>query len=156
MNIGQDPELSKGAGVYLHILWRESDPSRFWLYVGQALIFCVRINNHNDPVRRRKNPCLHYSVWDSAPEMQSRFVTLLTLSQPECHQSHLILNMAEMWMSLVFQTLTGLHLEQFLPDGMTVAWLGYHLNVALPLWQGFTDSKENQAIREATGGRLGF
>jgi hypothetical protein len=43
---------------------------------------------------------------------------------------------------------------QWLPENVKTLWSGHHLNVALPLWQGFTDTTENQAIREATGGRV--
>jgi hypothetical protein len=55
-------------------------------------------------------------------------------------------------MSLVFQTLRGVHLEEFLPEGIVNLWAGSHLNVALPLWQGFTAVPNADAM----GGRLAF
>ncbi|KAJ5658378.1 uncharacterized protein N7484_002027 [Penicillium longicatenatum] len=61
-----------------------------------------------------------------------------------------------MWMCLVFQTLTSFHLDQFLPKDVKSLWAGHHLNVALPLWQGFTDTEGNKNIKEATGGRVNF
>ncbi|KAF9247790.1 hypothetical protein DTO006G1_6085 [Penicillium roqueforti] len=42
LEIGQDTETKKEAGVYLHILWREDETTkRFWLYVGQACVLCL-------------------------------------------------------------------------------------------------------------------
>lgn len=157
LEIGQDPETTTEAGVYLHILWREDDTtSRFWLYVGQACVLCLRIQKHKDPKHRRKNMGLHYSVWGSAMDMKSAFVTLAILDAPSSTQTQLVFNLAEMWMCLVFQTLTSLHLGSWLPKDTNAMWSGNHLNVALPLWQGFTDTQENKAITDAIGGRSTF
>lgn len=88
--------------------------------------------------------------------MKSAFVTLATITAPLCPQTQLVLNLTEMWMCLIFQTLTSLHLSHWLPGNASSMWSGNHLNVALPLWQGFTDTQGNQAIMEAIGGRLTF
>ncbi|KAJ5612829.1 hypothetical protein N7510_006023 [Penicillium lagena] len=151
-----EPETSANGGIYLHILWKESDLTTFWLYIGQASKFCDRILKHNDPRFRYRFPSLHYKVWDSAEEMKSKFVTLASLIPPECRQTQLVFNLAEMWLCLIFQTLPELQMGQWLPEDVKPLWSGHHLNVALPLWQGFTDTKENQAISEATGGRIAF
>jgi hypothetical protein len=45
----------------------------------------------------------------------------------------------EMWMACVFQTLQARDLENFLPESSRKYWSGYHLNIALPLWQNFSD-----------------
>ncbi|OQD66672.1 hypothetical protein PENPOL_c004G04918 [Penicillium polonicum] len=157
LEIGQDPETKKEAGIYLHILWREDETTkRFWLYVGQACVLCLRIEKHKDPRHRSKNMGLHYSVWGSAVDMKSAFVTLAILDPPSSTQTQLVLNLAEMWMCLVFQTLTPLHLGSWLPKNTNAMWSGNHLNVALPLWQGFTDTQENKAIADAIGGRSTF
>ncbi|KAJ5825921.1 hypothetical protein N7474_003059 [Penicillium riverlandense] len=156
IKIGQEPETSADGGIYLHILWKESERTTFWLYIGQASKFCDRIQKHNDPRFRHRNPSLHYKVWDSAKEMKSKFVILATLTPPECPQTQLIFNLGEMWLCLVFQTLPELQMGQWLPEDVKTLWSGHHLNVALPLWQGFTNTTENQAIREATGGRIAF
>lgn len=157
LEIGQDPETKKEAGIYLHILWREDETTkRFWLYVGQACVLCLRIEKHKDPRHRSKNIGLHYSVWGSAVDMKSSFVTLAILNPPSSTQTQLVLNLAEMWMCLVFQTLTSLHLGSWLPKNTNAMWSGNHLNVALPLWQGFTDTQENKAIADAIGGRSTF
>ncbi|CAI7577147.1 unnamed protein product [Penicillium crustosum] len=130
-----DPETKKEAGIYLHILWREDETTkRFWLYVGQACVLCLRIEKHKDPRHRSKNMGLHYSVWGSAVDMKSAFVTLAILDPPSSTQTQLVLNLAEMWMCLVFQTLTSLHLGSWLPKNTNAMWSGNHLNVALPLW----------------------
>jgi hypothetical protein len=88
--------------------------------------------------------------------MKSTFVTLAILAAPSCARTQLVLNLAEMWMCLVFQTLTSIHLSSWLPEQANAMWSGNHLNVALPLWQGFTNTQENQAIADAIGGRVTF
>lgn len=152
--IGRDPTNLKECGVYLHILWRKEQPGIFWLYVGQAVVLCIRIETHNDPYRRRRNPCLHYHIWDLDDNIESVFVTLATDKQPSTPEEQLILNIQEMWMCLVFQTLTPVQLDDYLPEGVQKLWSGNHLNVALPLWQGFTGDKDS--VRDATGGRHAF
>lgn len=126
----------------------------FWLYIGQASDFSDRMKNHNDPLRRYRNPSLHYHIWDSIDDIKSVFVTLATYKKPQCVEDQLILNLGEMWMCLIFQTLRPLHLEQFLPEDVQPLWSGNHLNVALPLWQGFTDKMKN--LQEAIGNRHDF
>ncbi|KAL4788001.1 hypothetical protein BJX76DRAFT_353554 [Aspergillus varians] len=64
--------------------------------------------------------------------------------------------MQEMWMSLIFQTLTSHRLDEYLPKSVKRLWSGKNLNVALPLWQGFTGNKEQRAMEDACGGRLSF
>ncbi|KAF7622865.1 hypothetical protein AFLA_010185 [Aspergillus flavus NRRL3357] len=128
--IGQNPENLSICGVYLHILWRRSNPQNFWLYVGQGAELRERIRTHKNIYRRKRNPSLHYHVWDSAGDMESIFVTLGTSEKPTSVKTQLLLNLLE------------------------ILWSGHHLNVALPLWQGFTD--EDQAVNEAVGGRISF
>ena len=80
------------------------------------------------------------------------FVTLATHEAVTTEEGQLLLNLQEMWMSLIFQTLRGVHLEEFLPGDIENLWAGSLLNVALPLWQGFTAVPN----AEAMGGRLPF
>ncbi|CAI7632618.1 unnamed protein product [Penicillium bialowiezense] len=149
--LGGHPEQSENTGVYLHILWQGDMPDRFWLYVGQASQLNVRISTHNNPYRRGRQRSLHYTVWNSAAKMESVFVTLATHQPVVTTEDQLLLNLQEMWMSLIFQTLRGVHLDEFLPEGENL-WSGSHLNVALPLWQGLTTIPNIDAI----GGRFGF
>ncbi|KAL2828565.1 hypothetical protein BJY01DRAFT_228375 [Aspergillus pseudoustus] len=88
--------------------------------------------------------------------MESLFVALAENDAPSCPTTQLLLNLQEMWMSLVFQTLTSLRLDEYLPKSMPRLWSGNHLNVALPLWQGFTGKDEQAAMQDACGGRLSF
>jgi hypothetical protein len=67
-------------------------------------------------------------------------------------EEQLLLNLLEMWMCLVFQTLRGVHLDEYLPAAARKLWAGCHLNVALPLWQSF-NSVPNA---EVMGGRTAF
>ncbi|KAL3465757.1 hypothetical protein BJX64DRAFT_41944 [Aspergillus heterothallicus] len=155
-SIGRCPENSQRSGVYLHIIWRRYRLGRFWLYVGQAAILRDRLRTHNNPYHRRRNPCLHYHVWDSAADMESVFVTLAENDAPSCPTTQLFLNLQEMWMSLIFQTLTSLRLNEYLPEGVPRLWSGNNLNVALPLWQGFSGDQDQNAMQDACGGRLSF
>lgn len=61
-----------------------------------------------------------------------------------------------MWMACVFQTSTSIHLHEFLPANVDKAWSGHHLNITLPLWQGFTDKKMQSTLEDAIGGRASF
>ncbi|KAE8322237.1 hypothetical protein BDV39DRAFT_218849 [Aspergillus sergii] len=131
--IGQNPENLSICGVYLHILWRRSNPQNFWLYVGQGAELRERVRTHNDIYRRKH----------SAEDMESIFVTLVTSEKPTSVKTQLLLNLHKMWMALVFQTLTSLHLDEYLPDSVNRLWSGHHLNVALPLC-------------EAVSGRISF
>ncbi|KAJ6072758.1 hypothetical protein N7467_010843 [Penicillium canescens] len=150
--LGGSPESSQEAGVYLHILWRQSIPSCFWLYVGQAGVFCVRIGTHKNPWRRQRQRSLHYTIWHSESDMESVFVKLAVHDAFSSEEGQLLLNLQEMWMSLVFQTLRGFHLDEFLPPGSNKLWAGNHLNVSIPLWQSFTAIPN----AETKGGSLAF
>jgi len=44
--------IPKGAGIYLHILWREGE-THSYLYVGQSTETETRIRHHNDPEYRQ-------------------------------------------------------------------------------------------------------
>lgn len=99
---------------------------------------------------------LHYAVWGSASDMKSAFVTLANFANPSSAQMQLVLNLAEMWMCLVFQILTSLHLASWLPEQVNTMWSGNHFNFALPLWQSFTDTQENRVIADAISGRVAF
>ncbi|GIJ83625.1 hypothetical protein Asppvi_002450 [Aspergillus pseudoviridinutans] len=149
-NMGEQPNES---GVYMHILYRRSNPGRFWLYVGQAFKLHERISSHNDPAHRQAQPSLHYHVWESAEDMVSEFVTLAVHKITSSRDDQFILNFQEMWMACVFQTMTAKHLEEYLPESINKAWSGRHLNVAPPIWQGFGDLA---AWKEAIGGTEAF
>jgi hypothetical protein len=97
--------------------------------------------------------CLHYHIWNSSNDICSQFVTLCTFNDRHPH-TQLYINVAEMWMACVFQTLTPPHLDLYLPADVTRLWAGHHLNVALPLWQSFTDDIEDTG--ELLGGRQTF
>lgn len=142
------------SGVYMHILYRRSNPERFWLYVGLAFKLSERISNHNDPSHRRAQPSLHNHVWDSAEDMESEFDTLAVHSLTASKDNQFALNFQEMWMACVFQTMTEKHLAEYLPDSVNKAWTGWHLNVVPPIWQGFT--WDLTAWKEAIGGTAAF
>lgn len=130
---------------------KRSDPSRFWLYVGQAYKLSERISGHNNPIHRRAQPSLHYHVWDSVENMVSKFFSLAVHINTVSKDNQLILNFQEMWMACI---LTAKHLADYLPKDANKAWAGRHLNVVPPIWQGFTG--DSASLREAIGGMEGF
>jgi hypothetical protein len=96
IEIGGNLEDSKDSGVYLHILWRRNVPDCFWLYVGQAMELCVRIVIHNNPYRPKRQPSLHYTIWNSDAETESVFVTLAVHDAVTTIEDQLLLNLQEM------------------------------------------------------------
>ncbi|PLB49413.1 hypothetical protein P170DRAFT_495390 [Aspergillus steynii IBT 23096] len=152
--LGGMPETSSNSGVYMHILWRQNDPERVWLYVGQASKLLERIACHNDPWYRRTRPSLHYHVWGAYEDIRSTFVTLISRDSITCEADRCLLNIQEMWMACLFQTLTPKHLDEYLPPTARKLWSGRHLNVVPPIWQGFTG--DNHVSAEAAGGRQTF
>ncbi|OJI79386.1 hypothetical protein ASPTUDRAFT_130632 [Aspergillus tubingensis CBS 134.48] len=153
-SIGGMPENSDNPGVYLHILWSASNHQRMWLYVGQSSKLSERIANHNDPWYRRTHASLHYHVWDSVKDIESTFVTLVELKSSTTNADACLLNIQEMWMACIFQTLTAKHLDEYLPLGVCRMRSTRHLNVVPPIWQGFTGN--DSAPAEACGGREAF
>jgi hypothetical protein len=57
-------------------------------------------------------------------------------------------------MACVFQTMTSVDLSKWLPSGIPKPWTGHHSNLASPLWQSFTETKD--ATEEAIGRRETF
>ncbi|OJJ49591.1 hypothetical protein ASPZODRAFT_128080 [Penicilliopsis zonata CBS 506.65] len=137
-SFGGEPQKCKEAGIYLHILWKKDNPDRFWLYVGQAINLSKRIGDHEDSDYRRDNPSLHYYVWDMEGGLASEFVTLAIFNEASLPQisRHYILNLEEMWMACILQTLRATDLEKYLPQA-SMPWAGFHLNIAPPIWQRF-------------------
>lgn len=103
LQIGDMGESPNDSGVYMHILYRRSNPARFWLYVGQAFRLSNRISSHNDPSHRLSQPSLHYHVWDSAKDMESKFVIPAVHKLTASKDDQFVLNFQEMWMACVFQ-----------------------------------------------------
>jgi hypothetical protein len=126
-------------------MWTQD--GKFSLYVGQSLNLLERIGRHCNKDYRKKHPSLHYSLWDAGNITGDIFVILSTLdvlSHTEFQSlspadKALLLNLQEMFMSCVLQTLRSTDLQFFLPDETPKPWSGLHLNVVLPLFQGFTD-----------------
>lgn len=124
-----------GAGVYLHILWSNDDPTLLYLYVGQSWNIAQRISSHNNPAHRTKYPSLHYFAMDQG-NLNSVYVVLAADIHTDEKDSHYVLNIFEMWSCLIFQTLLPQDLHEWLPDNTKLQNWAYGLNVALPLWQG--------------------
>lgn len=110
----------------------------FYLYVGQAQVLKRRILNHQNPDYRRHNPSLHYHVLDSSPTMQGSFA-VITCGQFGSTVRQSYLNIIEMFMCLLFQTLPEKTLRKFLPDRVEILNPGAHLNLAAPIYQGMSN-----------------
>lgn len=127
----------------------------FWLYVGQSICLQQRIRYHHHERRHQSiHFGLHYHIWNTLSEKSSLFVILSTGKESDHPNRQLLLNIAEMWMCCIFQTLNSVHLDKYLPENIQKPWAGRHLNVALPLWQSFSNSLEDKT--EAMGGRAAF
>lgn len=134
LRIGGEPGQN---GIYLHILWIKNNPDHFYLYIGQSTQMKERLRCHQDPNYRRKNPTLHYYVWDlglmdKEYEIEDKFVFLSTFQK---EVDSLLLNLLEMWCCLILQTITKNALLAYIPKGMVAPYAGMHLNVALPIHQ---------------------
>jgi len=145
INIGGDLDCHRCA-IYLHIIWHPDSDDDYILYIGQSCDLAKRLQDHNNPLYRIKHPSLHYFVWDSRPDHHSVFVVLAYLDdlKPVANterneivlknEHQLILNIAELWGALIFQTLPERELCKYMDPAIIVG--RQHLNVANPLWQG--------------------
>ena len=120
----------------MHIIWLKSDPSIYFLYVGQSIEMEIRLGRYRDPEYRLKNPSLYYFVWDRGNEnkmyeVEEEFVFLSATDRVD----PLLLNLLEMWCCLMLQTLTKNALVKYLLANMVAPYAGTHLNVAIPLHQ---------------------
>lgn len=76
--------------------------------------------------------------------MCSKFVVLATFDPSTKGQTVLradqcLLNLLEMWMACLFQTLTARDLDKYLSPSIGRSSAGRHLNVVPPIWQRFQD-----------------
>jgi hypothetical protein len=92
-------------------------------------------------------------MWNESTPNESSFLTVFKAELKDLKtkftevQIQLFLNLAEMWLSLLFQTLPQKHLAAYTPDTQdtqdtqdkSILWASRHLNVALPLYQSFKD-----------------
>ena len=144
----------------MHVLWVKENPVRqFWLYVGQSINMKGRINDHYKRRRQGKHFGLHYHVWNQPEEKSSKFLALWTPRLPEFgslprEYRQLLLNIAETWVCCILQTLPPHLLEAYLPSSIECLWAGRHLNIALPLWQSFSESWEDRV--DCIDGRATF
>ncbi|QQK43498.1 hypothetical protein Pdw03_7399 [Penicillium digitatum] len=157
IKIGGDPESDSDTGVYLHILLV---PGLMYLYTGQAEDLSERIGYHKNSAFRRRHPSLHYKIWEWLEEtggLTSIFVKVAGFKNGLRDESdQLLLNLQEMFTACVFQTLRSSDLEFYLPDEVEICWGGRGLNVALPIWQGYTLGEGIKFLREVGLSKQGF
>ncbi|KAF2014969.1 hypothetical protein BU24DRAFT_463698 [Aaosphaeria arxii CBS 175.79] len=140
LRICEEASAPSRAGIYLHAI---VSPTEVRFYIGQTSSLSNRIKNHNTP-SRWNSETLHYQVLQDARDNNwlDFFVVLADFDMPNDQSSNedrLTINMLEMWMSTVFQSLPPKLLDDWLPK--TVArrsCLG--LNLSLPLSQGHIDA----------------
>lgn len=69
-----------------------------------------------------------------------------------------VLNLLEMWMACVLQTMRPVDLEKYIP-AIPMPWAGFHLNVAPPILRSFPSEANEIAVQNFTRedfGRLLF
>lgn len=115
-----------------------------YLYVEQADDLSDRIRYHNDLEFRRRHPSLHYKIWEWLQETDTGGFTSIFVkvagfqTKLRGESGQLLLNLQEMFAACVFQTLRSSDLKSYLPNDIEICWGGRGLNVALPIWQGYT------------------
>ncbi|ORY63366.1 uncharacterized protein BCR38DRAFT_436677 [Pseudomassariella vexata] len=140
--------LPETRGIYLDLI-RGLD-GRDRLYVGQSKNVAFRISKcHMSFRHRRDNKSLHYFAIDRSK--WNNFVVLAVLpplADPALEsRADLVMNVLEMWCALLFRTLQGETLGEWLPagwvghgtkgeNGMGMVCNWYPLNLKLPLDQG--------------------
>ena len=119
----------------MHITCLKANPCRYWLYVGQTVEAYRRIiREHQNAIHREKYPSLHYSIFN-LNIMNDAYVALTVRATVSAEHAATFLNLQEMWVALVFQTLGSKDLKEWLPPGAHCPCPRQHLNVALPLYQ---------------------
>ena len=134
----------------MHLLWRVEDPTDCRLYVGQSLEIASRVHRHEDINYRKRHPSLHYHWWDLNKEdpskrIESRFIFPCAFTETT-QPGPLILNMLEMWVSLILQSLSKSVLEEYLPSNTLTLSAGRHLNVMIPLYQSTQTPEHFEAL----------
>ena len=134
----------------MHLLWRVEDPTDCRLHVGQSLEITNRICHHEDINYRERLPSFHYYWWDLNEEdpserVESRYIfpcAFTETTQPD----HLILNMLEMWVSVIFQSLSRSVLEDYLSSNILILSAGRHLNPMSPLYHSCQIPERGKAL----------
>ncbi|KAF2131561.1 hypothetical protein P153DRAFT_429832 [Dothidotthia symphoricarpi CBS 119687] len=136
----------EGRGVYVNgVLGLDK---RVRTYIGQASSLRQRFAQHLNFRYRRDNPSLHYLAIQKS--IYNAFGTLALLPSPSMgnhtlpgmDSPDLLLNVIEMWMSLVFRSLPAQALEAWIPKGVDAGRIEGKegefggLNIAVPLDQG--------------------
>jgi hypothetical protein len=112
----------------------------YYLYTGQAENLQKRLRDHENAWYRSRHPYLHYWVWDSLPAYKSTFIVLAQCTKKD----PIALNLLEAWGALIFQTLPKEDLIEYLPDDTVLfPQAGSHLNIAHPLWQSISETKQD-------------
>jgi len=134
----------------VHLLWRVEDPTDCRLYVGQSLEIANRICHHEDINYRKRHPSFHYYWWDLNKEDPSKRIAsryIFPCAFTETTQlDPLILNMLEMWVSLILQSLSKSVLEDYLPSNTLALSAGRHLNLMNPLYQSSQTPERAEAL----------
>lgn len=113
-----------------------------------------RISSHNEPSYILAEPNLHYHAWDSAEDMESKFVTLTGQSLTASKDDRFVLKFQEMRMTCIFQIITVKHPTRYLHARVNKAWVGRHLIIVLPISQWFSGNLS--ALKEAIGETAAF
>ncbi|KAF2706741.1 hypothetical protein K504DRAFT_536169 [Pleomassaria siparia CBS 279.74] len=136
---------SEGRGIYFDGVLGLDRTVR--IYIGQSTHLRSRIAQHWNFRYRRDNPSLHYHAMQNSIYNTFGILAVLPSATPG-NQNHklpgmdcpdLVLNILEMWMCLLFQSLPPQLLEEWLPTEAGKEWRGKDpmaLNIACPLDNG--------------------
>ncbi len=134
----------------MHLLWRVEDPTDCRFYVGQSLEIANRICHHEDINYRKRHPSFHYYWWDLNKEdpskrIESRYIFPCAFTETT-QLDPLILNMLEMWVSLILQSLSKSVFEDYLPSNTLALSAERHLNLMNPLYQSSQTPERAEAL----------
>lgn len=142
-----------GRAIYLHVVEVSGTP-RF--YVGKALKFHNRVEQHMCFRYRQKNPSLHYYALQHS--QSDYFVTLsyvpdtnscrrLGIQSAGTQTSELLMDLLETWCCLMFRSLPRKYLKEFLPMDFQLQKTNCeNLNLKLPLQNSGADWNETRGI----------
>ncbi|KAJ8606227.1 hypothetical protein MRB53_041099 [Persea americana] len=132
-------------GWYANIVTQRTLDEYLKMYLGQSVKTANRIQKHEKEIDEGSDASLHYAI-ASHPDRDSTFVVLgIWTEDADIHFSSAMMDLVEMYFSLLFQTLPKRILEHFLPEDWPLR-IEIGLQTATPLKQSAGGDKSTLSI----------
>ncbi len=128
-------------GSYLHVVYDESQPGVYWLYVDAAINVQAQIAQHRKFRHNPSRQSLHYSIWN-APGRKDFFILIGGFKDIQESFCTAMLNLFEHWNCSIWQTLPCSLLARSLPEDIPIFEPNIHLNRASALRQKYNTKNE--------------